>query len=166
MSSTNVVPHPELVGPLHVRDALEELVAAGVIGQDAFNLGVQVLHDMARNGSRRTIYTGSRASRTYTMRQKRVYAGALSKDIHKYIEALQDLQVRAGIMNSYAEPEDFSPKALNRHFTANPALQVGKHYTMGTPINFVLPSLSINDYQTLVSRMISTAMHDRNFLEI
>lgn len=166
MSSTNVVPHPKLVGPLDVAEALDELRAAGIISHNAFSLGYMVLLDMHKNGVRQTIYTGARASKTYLRRYGKVFAGAISRDLYSYIEALQDLQVRAGVRNNITEPEEFSPDALRKHFTANPTVQAGKHYSLNTPIYFALPDLSVYEYRVLVNGLLSIATRDQTPLEV
>lgn len=121
--------------PITIIVGLYGLWVARVIGQDAFFLGAQVCQLMHGFDAKQVVLEGEVAQTRIVTLDGALYAGPLTKDMDLYVEALQDLHFRGGLINNIVEPHS-TPGELINHFTINQKMVAGVHYDFRTPIFF------------------------------
>ncbi len=146
------------ISPIGVLQALYGLWVSGVVSQDAFFLGAQVCQMMHAAEVTQVVHTGVAAQNTVVMMGSTLYSGKVSKDLGKYVGALQDLHFRAGLLNDLAEPALFKEENRKRHFTLSPSMTAGRHYSSRTPIYFRVALIEKGEFYTLANKLADESL--------
>lgn len=131
--------------PVTIIVGLYGLWVARVISQDAFFLGAQVCQSMHVSSTRQVVLDGEIAQTRIVTLDGALYAGPLTKEIDMYVEALQDLHFRGGLINNIVEPHS-TPGELINHFTMNQKMVAGVHYDFKTPIFFKMYPITKREF--------------------
>ena len=117
--------------------ALRDLWVTGQLAPSAYHLGVQVAVRMQETDCLKVVIVPMEASRKFVETEDGAIISGLPFVVAEdYITALQDLHFKAGILSHYLDAELERENAHKEHFTLDPMLSAGVHYTINTPIFF------------------------------
>lgn len=127
---------------------LHDLLASQAICDSAFHLGVQVVQRFRETGYFRTVIVPSEAMYKFVQgKDGRILSRLPFKVEQDYLSALQDLHIYVGMENHFlASGLESREYGDDGHFTLDPMLTAGVHYSMSTPIHIAFDP---NSYKEL-----------------
>lgn len=153
-----VPPKAEAVSPDDLLEALPLLVNLKYISPSSYALGAQVCMEMKRLGVRQLIYDWRVAVQSYVRSEEGFLVGPPTDSDTIFVEALQDLHFRGGLLNAFDEARLNEEDCWERHVTLSPTQHINCHYSRVTPIYFRITDHSrdslYNWLEVLVQREI------------
>jgi hypothetical protein len=150
----------DVLHPIDVLELLQKLAAAGVIGMSALAVGAQGCGYLAAKDVKQVIFTGNQLAQRAIYHGDELICGPMPADLTSFIEALQDLHFRGGVVSDLHEPKPYDTDTANQHFTVSPRIQANRDYSMDTPIYFrcipIRSSVFVEAVDNLIQRSFST----------
>lgn len=155
-----------LLRPYEAALHLFQLLAIGYISHGAFRLGANILQRMSESGVRQMQATGWDLMNSVVHFEGRLYAGAISEDLRDYVQALQELNFRAGLLSALTEAGLFDERIGSTHFTLSPEWTAGVHYGWHTPIFYRLAPVSSTEYENAVTKAVTEYNQQHDILPL
>lgn len=144
------------VNPIEVMQGIRALWSVQLLSQNAWFLGTMVAARAQQHSVREVNLTFSEATKLTVRQGPQLFTGAVSKSKLEFIEAMQVLHFKVGML-SHINPQLLEEEdASERHFTLNPVGQFP--WSDETPIYFRLPAFAGVDFERDVKAMYNDAL--------